>query len=76
MAYSHSCKDLLCESPHECCDHNEECGCDHCHYDHRPEHSWRDWNCYPLCMYCEEEMFDEIGPLLEDYHGKNIEAGR
>ena len=64
----HNCRALLCETPHY--DENE-CSCDNCercHESHRENEGWRCWNVYPECSQCEEEMLEEIGPLLEECH--------
>lgn len=64
---SHSCGALLCDTPHDCCDHKEECGCKHCHFDH--VHDWRDWAIYPECEFCETEMMEYVQPFLDEIMG-------
>lgn len=55
---AHSCRSLLCETPHYdegYCDHWEDCS----HYAcHRGTHDFTTWNVYPECTYCEEELLD------------------
>lgn len=54
--------------------HPEECGCEHCHFEH--EHDWRDWTVYPECQFCVDEMIDsqseeeEMGLPITGHHLK------
>lgn len=52
--------ECFCQGRHP---HPEECGCEHCHFDH--EHEWTMWAIYPPCEFCEQEMLEhwseEIG---------------
>jgi len=43
-------------NPEYCCDHWDDCTCEHCHFDHG--HDWRSWAIYPPCWHCEEEMLE------------------
>lgn len=46
---SHSCRAVLCVSPHyENDDHSEDCLCELCH-DHA---DWQEWSVYPECEGC------------------------
>lgn len=45
-------------------EHKDDCMCAECH-DVR-EHRWQDWNVYPECALCEEEMLDTWQEELDD----------
>ena len=58
----HNCRSALCITPHYEDDHPDECSCLECHASHR----WQAWTIYPECDYCEQDMLDDIWPLIEE----------
>jgi len=44
-----------------CCDHNDKCGCAHCHYSH--EHDWEELGELE-CIYCEQEREEALKCIL------------
>lgn len=49
----HSCRNMLCDTPH----YEDECECNICDKCHA-NHDLTDWECMPDCPYCIDELED------------------